>query len=72
MLGWSSMGDGILSGAVRRWPPKRCRIICVGEPNATPFGRAHAPSSSQGLRVLAVVAPVGELALRPFFGRPTR
>ena len=45
--------------AARRWPPKRCRIISVGEPNATPFGRAQAPLSSCCSPVLAVVALVG-------------
>ena len=46
--------------AARRWPPKRCRIICVGEPNATPFGRAQATADDPAAldRALAAAAAV--------------
>ena len=56
---WCSTGDRIPLRAARRWPPKRCRIISVGEPNATPFGRAQHRRRAARSPVLVVVALVG-------------
>jgi len=56
VLAASDAYSGIRPQAVRRWPPKRCRIICSGEPIARLIGRC---------RRRAVVPPGSQLQNTP-------